>query len=273
MQISSSLSLLGLWVLGSMAAPKGKDLDYAGSIHALSYGNVDMQGTSSGEVWFNVTGFAADKLPHIQHDVGMYTMDNLEALKTIAGLGQVAAKQGKWGDIVYLYNTFSMNGHADYAKASSKEMQDGLLDAVTKPDGSGVDHDLIDLYVKTSSSPFLAEAFNALRTSSVETIAPRWTKVLCDRAHQAAKSACRALINAIHFDGTVKSGGPRSICYRGCCVSWSANATFQVENLYNAANYCVNACGTANVSCEVYGVSLQGTIVDQCLSNRATGCR
>ncbi|KAG6038228.1 hypothetical protein E4U41_004421 [Claviceps citrina] len=265
MQLSAKLGVLGLWAVGSIAAAvQGKTLDYAGSIHALSFGNVDTKGTSSGEVWFNVTGFKPDKLPHIQQDVGIYTMDNLDSLKTIAGWGSRRPSKAN--------GATSMNGHADYAKASSAQMREGLLAAVTKPDRSGVDSDLIDVYVKTSSSPLLAEAYNALRTSPVPSVEPRWYREACDSAHQAAKSACRTLIENIHFNATVKSGGPRSICYSGCCISWSANATFELQNLYNAANYCVNACGTATVSCEVYGVSLQGTIVDQCLSNRATGC-
>lgn len=270
MQLSSNLGL-ALFVVGGLAT--SNNLDYAGSIHALTYGNVELQGSSAGAVWFNVTGFAPEKLPHIQQDVGVYTMDNLESLKTIAGLGGVAAKEGRWGDVVYLYNVFAMNGHADYAKATSAEMSKGLLAAVTKPDGSGVDSDLVDLYVKTASSPFLVEAFNALRTTPVASLDARWTRETCSRAHEAVKSACRSLAENIHFNASVKSGGPRSICRSGCCISWSANATFQLQNLYPAANYCINACGSASVSCEVYGVSLQGTIVDQCLSNRATGCK
>lgn len=200
-------------------------------------------------------------------------MDNLESLKSIAGLGGLAAKEQKWGDVVFLYNAFSMNGHADYTKASSTEMRDGLLSAVLKADKSGVDTNLVDLYVKSSSSPFLAEAFNALHTTPIDSIDKRWTKEICDNAHKALKSARRTLAENIRFNASVKTGGPRSICKGGCCISWSANATFQLENLYPAANYCINACSSASASCEVYGVSLQGKIVDQCLSNRADGCK
>lgn len=269
MQFSCILSL-ALGVVDVTAA--AKNLDYAGSIHALSEGNVEMQGNAGGEVWFKVTGFAPDKLPHIQPDVGLYTMDNLESLKTVASLGQVAAKEGRWGDVVYLHNVFSMNAHADYAKASSTQMRDGLLVAVTKADKSGIDSDLIDLYVKTSSSPSLAEAFNALRTTPAALITPRSIQTICSNAHKAATSACRNLAESIHFNGSVQTGGPRSICIGGCCVSWSANATFQVENLYFAADNCIRVCGSATVSCQARGVSLQGTIVDECISNRADGC-
>ncbi|KAG5946571.1 hypothetical protein E4U59_003617 [Claviceps monticola] len=287
MQLPSNLGLLSLWVLGSMAVVDNKrnTLGYTDSIIALTYGNIEMKspGASSGEIWFNVTGFATDKLPHVQQDVGIYTLDNLEFLKMVAGLGQSAAQQGKWGDLVYLYNVFSMNGHLDYAKSMSSQMLDGLQDAVTKSnaldvdqpksDGLGMEQDLINEYIKTSSSPSLAAAYGSLRLSYPGSQhPPRWTRKTCSGAHPAVKSACRSLVESIHFNTSVKTGGPRSICQSGCCISWSANATFQIQNLYHTANYCVSNCGTATVSCEVYGVSLQDTIVDQCLSNRATGC-
>ncbi|KAF7555894.1 hypothetical protein G7Z17_g1821 [Cylindrodendrum hubeiense] len=273
MHVASSITL----AMGSLSL--AANLDYADSIHALSYGNVQTQGESGGIVWFNVTGFAPDKLPHIQQSLGVQTMDNIDALKTIAGLASVAAREGKWGDIVYLYNVFAMNGHAPYADASSSEMRDGLLSAVTKADKSGVDSDLIGLYIETSSSPLLVEAFNALQTTPAPSATPalsaarkRWNRAYCDNAHKAVASVCRTLVDSIHFNVSVKSGGPRNICRGGCCISWSANATFKLENLYNASDYCLSYCHTANISCEVYGVELQGTVLDQCLSNRANGC-
>ncbi|RKK82197.1 hypothetical protein BFJ71_g15343 [Fusarium oxysporum] len=249
------------------------NLNYADSIHALSFGNVKTEGEAGGVVWLNVTGFATDKLPHIQQDLGVHTLDNVQPLKTIAGLASVAAKQAKWGDLVYLYNVFAMNGHAPYAHASSSEMQEGLLSAVTKSDKSGIDSELIALYLKTSSSPLLVKAFESLHTTPVPSHThKRWDKINCDSAHRAVASVCRSLVDNIHFNVSVKSGGPRNICQGGCCISWSANATFQIENLYPAANYCLSYCHTANISCEIWGVELKGTMVDQCLSNRANGC-
>lgn len=270
MRFTSSL-FLALSAIGRLAVAMDT-LDYSGSIHALSYGNVETQGDATGTVWLNVSKFAADKLPNIQNDVGLYTLDNALALKSIAGLAAVAAQQQKWGDIVYLYNAFSMNGHVDYTTANSTEMRHGLLIAVLKADKSGVDPNLINLYIKTSSSPYLVEAFNSLYTTPVESLTKRWLREVCDGAHKAAVSACRNLAENIRFNATVKVGGPRNICKGGCCISWSANATFRLQNLYPAANYCVNACGSAGVSCEVFGVELQGTYLDQCLSNRAGGC-
>lgn len=277
------------WTLGisamaaMMAGAWAQELDYANSLQALSYGNVAMQGNSSGTVWLNVTGFATDKLPYIQHDMGILSLDNKEPLQILADLAKTAASKGQYGDLVYLYAAFAMNGHGDNIKVSNEKMQQSLLKAVTPPDSNTPDSGLIKLYASTSTSSLIGQAFLDLQG---KTLAPgpsdsnsksspekRWTRETCSNAHQAAKSACRALISKLSGNFIVKSGGPRSICYQGCCVSWSANATFQYQNLTNAANYCVNACGSATVSCEVYGVSLQGTIVDQCLSNRADGCR
>lgn len=262
-----------------MAGAWAHQLEYEDSLHALAYGNVALQGNSSGTVWFNVTGYAPDKLPYIQHDLGIHSLDNKEPLQILAGLAKLAASKSKYGDLVYLYNAFAMNSYADHIKVSSEELQEGLLVAVTPPGSKTPDQVLIKLYAATSSSTYISEAFLGLEGKTLEVAAPsgsvekRWTRETCSSAHKALKSACRNLISQLSGNITVKTGGPRSVCYQGCCVSWSANATFQYRNLTNAANFCVNACGAATVSCEVYGVSLQGTIVDQCLSNRPKGCR
>ena len=249
---------------------QAQEMSYEDSIHALAYGNVALQGNSSGTVWLNFTGFAPQQLPTIQKDVGLFTYDNAEALDAVTGLAKIAASKGQYGDLVYLYNVFSMNAFADYAHVASEEMQAGLLAAVTLANSTTPDAQLVELYANTSSSPFLREAFQGLpKTSNAK---GRWVSEACSSAHKAAKSACYALINNVSGNATWKSGGPRSICRSGCCISWSANATFQIENLTNAANYCVQACSGVTVSCEVRGVSLQGTLVDQCLSNRADGC-
>lgn len=166
-----------------------------------------------------------------------------------------------------------MNAFADYVKVSSEQMTFGLLQAVVG-NSSTPDLDLIDLYINTSSSPYLATAYGDIKknTTTTSALEKRWIKEACSSAHQAARSGCQALIQSISGSVTVKAGGPRNICAYGCCISWSSNATFQFQNLTNAANYCMNLCLSTNVSCEVWGVSLQGTIVDQCLSNRADGC-
>lgn len=264
-----SISAWAIAVLATTA--QCQQLSYEDSIAALAYGNVATDTSSAGEVWLNVTGFAVEELPHIQSDVGIHTLDNLETLTAIAGLAQDAAKRGQWGDIVYLHSAFSMNGHVDHLNVSSVEMQESLLEAVTNRTSGKTDSPLVELYANTSSSTFLAEAFKNLK-SDANPQRKRWTKEACSTAHRAVTRACRSLLGNINDNATWKSGGPRNICQYGCCISWSANATFQLQNLSSAGNYCVNACASSTVSCEIYGVTLQGTVVDQCLSNRANGC-
>lgn len=270
--MSKGRSIFALAIAALATTAQCQQLSYEDSITALAYGNVATENSSEGTVWLNVTGFAVDKLPHIQNDLGIHTLDNLETLNAITGLAQDAAKRGQWGDIVYLHSAFAMNGHGEYLNVSTAEMQESLLDAITDQDSGKVDSQLAELYASTSSSKFLVEAFHSVK-SKTNPQSKRWLREVCSSAHLAAKNSCRSLLENVRGNATWKSGSPRSICRKGCCISWSANATFQVQNLTNAANYCINACGTSSVSCEVYGVKLQGTLVDQCLSNRATNCR
>ncbi|KAI3198422.1 hypothetical protein CBS147311_6448 [Penicillium roqueforti] len=249
-----SISAWAIAVLATTA--QCQQLSYEDSIAALAYGNVATDTSSAGEVWLNVTGFAVEELPHIQSDVGIHTLDNLETLTAIAGLAQDAAKRGQWGDIVYLHSAFSMNGHVDHLNVSSVEMQESLLEAVTNRTSGKIDSPLVELYANTSSSTFLAEAFKNLK-SDANPQRKRWTKEACSTAHRAVTSACRSLLGNINGNATWKSGGPRNICQYGCCISWSANATFQLQNLSSAGNYCVNACASSTVSCDMYATSYQ----------------
>ncbi|KAG6006386.1 hypothetical protein E4U21_007117 [Claviceps maximensis] len=290
MYISTNLGLLGLAMLGSsMAASPAQagipQMDYHGSMKALSYGNIPMDNqpkvVASGEIHFSIKDYPTEKLPHLKQDVGMYTMDNLETLKVIVQLGQEAGKQGRWGDLVFLHNAFSMNAHLNYAKVVSPEMREGLLKAVTKTDKSGVDVELIELYVQTSTSPALAAAFNDLRTTPVTSeLAARGDLSArgdlydesCSFSHRANKRECQALLGNVQLDVSIRTGEPRSICNAGCCISWSVNATFKTSDLFNPASYCYNACGFGSVSCKIFGLDLEGTIVNECLSNRPDGC-
>lgn len=303
---TSSFYLLAGMLLGRTA--HSQQLSYNDSIQALAYGNIATSSVeSSGDVLLNITGFAETELPHIQTEMGIHSLDNARELQVIANLAQSAASKALWGDLVFLYNVFSMNAYPAYANVTSTQMQAGLLEAVRGKGatGSGPDERLIELYASTSSAPGLEAAYRALpaqyntqqqqqqqqsqaATSSLEAAEPAsttaavdkraadWTRnqIVCSAAHVAVGAACIALFGRIQTNASWKSGGPRDICYQGCCISWSANATFQIENLYNDAQRCYNAClnVSGGVSCEAYNVSLQGTIVNQCLSNRPNGC-
>lgn len=267
-----------------MAGAWAQQLDYAASLQALSNGYFPVQENSSGTVRLSVIDFAAEKLPYIQNDLVILSLDNLKPLQILAGLTKTAASKGQYGDLVYLYNAFAMNGHASYVKVFSPQMQEGLLTAVTPPNSDTPDQGLIKLYADTSSSSYISQAFlglqgqtlvtvtaNAIATSK-SSLEKRLTGLVCDTRNTAQKSECQDLINAVTNSPVVVTGGPRDLCLRGCCISWSRDATFERGNLAPAAIECMNFCKTNTISCKAFGVDLQGTILSQCLSNRPKGC-
>ncbi|KAB8263159.1 hypothetical protein BDV32DRAFT_156655 [Aspergillus pseudonomiae] len=144
-----------------------QQLSYDDSIQALAYGNIATSVESRGYAWLNIAGFAETELPHIQADVGIHSLDNACELQVIANLVQSAARRGLWGDLVFLYNIFSMNAHPAYANVASTQMQTSLLDAVRGKGstGSGPDERLIELYASTSSAPDLEAAYRVLPPS------------------------------------------------------------------------------------------------------------
>ena len=131
---------------------------------SLAYGSfASSPNESSGDVWLNVTGFALDQLPHIQHDLGITSLDNAQELQVIARLAQTTASKGLWGDLVFLYNVFAMNAHAGSISVSTPQMQAGLQEAVGGgPQPAGLDEKLVDLYASTLSSTDLRDAFKGL---------------------------------------------------------------------------------------------------------------
>ena len=105
----------------------------------------------------------------------------------------------------------------------------------------------------------------------------RGIRDVCSSAHQAVSSVCVSAINALSGANIqINSGQTRSFCVSSgnnqCCVSWSANATFNSRDLASDAAGCYNVCASANVSCEAYGATLGGKVLDVCLSNRPDGC-
>ncbi|QPH11857.1 hypothetical protein C2857_003782 [Epichloe festucae Fl1] len=256
MHLSSSISL-GLWALGSMAAASNK-LDahaaHARAVQALvSDGSLGMQDESAAQVWFKASGLAPEHLPRIQEDVSLYTHDRGESLKAIADLGAAAAKAGAWGDVVYLFNVFSMNAHAEHAKVTSPQMRELLLAAVTKADGSGVDPVLIKRYAKTSSSPALAEAFKALGTNTV-TLISRDVQPTCEKDFQVDMADCQTLMAQIE-DKNSHPAYSEINCYKTCCMSFFGRPrpAFRKIHLLPAYYSCVDHCGDGGqMSCKVH---------------------
>ncbi|PGH14834.1 hypothetical protein AJ80_05760 [Polytolypa hystricis UAMH7299] len=259
-----ALIALGACVVQGIPAPA--PVPDSATIKTLLAGSVTATDTK-GVVYFTSPAFKADKLPHINLGVGVQSLDNLNALQSIGGLAEKAAKDGKWGDVVYLYNAFLLNGYNDSIALTSEAIQDGLTEAVNG------DSALIDLYRGTSSSTDLANAFENLAKQPTRKV-KRWDAITCDNANQANAGHCNTLLAAIQGDSSPKSGGPRNMCYSSCCISWSRDAYFQTQHLYNAAREAMNRCSLNNlVSSKVFGVTLGSTPgINQCLSNRASHC-
>jgi len=168
---SLSFMLCAIAALTGASWADQSGLNYIQQLNTFSEGSMDTQGSTEanrGVAWLNVTGYAPDKLPYIQKDLGIYTRDNINGLKAAANLAATAASHAKYGDLVYLFNVFAMNGFGPYAQISSNEMQQGLLAAVTPHGSSTPDQELIELYANTSSISSLREAFLALKNLQLQ---------------------------------------------------------------------------------------------------------
>lgn len=108
--------------LMSLSLAEDLSTGYIQQLSKIFGGVLDAQGNSSGIVWLNATNFAPDKLPYIQQDLGIYTFDNLDGLRMTASLATTAASTLKYGDLVYFFTAFAMNGHGPSIQLSSNKM-------------------------------------------------------------------------------------------------------------------------------------------------------
>ncbi|KAL7623136.1 hypothetical protein AAE478_006817 [Parahypoxylon ruwenzoriense] len=101
----------------------------------------------------------------------------------------------------------------------------------------------------------------------------------CDTDHAANNDLCSQLVNGLYAtsrNSVAKS--PRQICYKEddsyCCTSWSdaVNGLTQGD-LADNANTILSQCVQNGVSGIMRGVRLNGVCLNQCMSNRGTGCR
>ncbi|KAJ5108871.1 hypothetical protein N7456_005546 [Penicillium angulare] len=263
------------WVMAILATSVScaqLEVSYEDSVAALLWGNVASDMWSEGVAWLNVTGFAPAKLPNVQNNVGLLSLDNWEGLNAIVDLAQVAVNQGLWGDFVLLWSAFLLNGWSESLNVSSVQIKEALWKAVADQTSGEVDANLVELYANTSSSESLRKIFADLQ-SDANREDRDWNKVVCSGSNQAEKSHCASLIDYVQRSPDRVKWGVRAVCWRNCCISWNQNASFEMGLLYNAARACIDTCTRSDhVSCRATEVSLEGTVVNQCLSNRAEGC-
>ncbi|RLV90614.1 hypothetical protein JA1_004456 [Spathaspora sp. JA1] len=248
-------------------------ISYEDSIAAVLQNHLDPNDNSSGVAWFNATNYPLDHFGFEESgEYGIYTYTSLNYLTEVANLATYAASKGFYGDVVLLFYKFIYAGDKDNTAFNSSS--DMVLDIGERLRNNKRDSsDLLDVLMNSSSCDEVKRVFELAADAPPLRIEKRASSITCDKRHQANKSDCYSLLHAIDADHSWKSGGPRHIQYRGCFVSWSKDATFQVRHLYNAGVSCYNVCATGNkVSCKARGVELNGHMVGQCLSDRAKGC-
>jgi hypothetical protein len=92
-----------------------------------------------------------------------------------------------------------------------------------------------------------------------------------------ALNTCSELLERILVSSHVVGNSPRSICLsrngRDCCISWDTNlGDIHESAFYNAAKKSMDTCVTEGRSGRARDVFLNGKCLEQCLSDRATGC-
>ncbi|KAI1495409.1 hypothetical protein F5X99DRAFT_152338 [Biscogniauxia marginata] len=100
----------------------------------------------------------------------------------------------------------------------------------------------------------------------------------CDSSHAANNDLCSQLVNGLY--GSSRSPvakSPRQVCYKQddsyCCTSWSSAVNGLTQgDLADNAQAILAQCAQNGVSGQLRGVRLKGVCLDQCLSNRGTGC-
>lgn len=255
------------------------DLSYEDALRAIANNKVDnVYDDSHGAVYFNTKDYGLEDhgFP-VLDNFGIDTHSTFNYLTSLTKLARQAADKQKYGDVALLLYKFLYAGNAEATKIDPNS--DMVIDMINEFGGKSNkrndNRELLNMLSQSVSTPEVEDLFTLVSngTPQKDGLDKRWTKEKCLKAHKAVKNACWDLLSRVKIDASTKTGGPRNIEYQGCFISWSANATFQIRNLTNAANLCLQVCAGSYISCEVWGVSLNGTIVNQCLSNRAGGCK
>ncbi|KAK3322838.1 hypothetical protein B0H66DRAFT_495935 [Apodospora peruviana] len=103
-------------------------------------------------------------------------------------------------------------------------------------------------------------------------------EIHCDGKHVPALNTCSLLIENVRTSGLTLNSSPRAVCLnrnnKDCCISWSSDIGSVHElDLYSAAKSSLDRCVTENNSGRATDVAINGHCLNQCLSDRATGCK
>jgi hypothetical protein len=252
--------------------------DYSNDLESLLTGTYLPDDNSAGPAWFNITGTLPDYItPAGLESYGVHSYTSYDRLVGISNIAAEAFSAGNWGDYLYLYNAFSYGGSAANTYLDNgAEIYDDLVSNVYS-----IGEDQVSKLVSSSTSQTLADIYSNMDLSELPAQAPAvaikkrssWTGIYCSTSNVPNYYDCQDLVETTLDETNVISGGPRNLNYFSCYISWSQDAVFEEEDLYNAAYTTNQDCVINNNSGYITGVDLaEYDGIQQCLSNRATGC-
>ncbi|KZZ90041.1 hypothetical protein AAP_03991 [Ascosphaera apis ARSEF 7405] len=306
--------------------------NYTFALRELANGTMPQNAsTTPGAMWLNVRGYSPDELPYIQNNLGVHSLDAYDEMRMVAALAIMAAKFQRYGDLVYLYSLFEMNAAFGSSGVDKPAMRDALWkgatgcplngdcgNILTSNDGTGSDSGsssyLLDLYASTSTSAMLSRVYEEFKGSNSTSRTPtqRQHGPVDDYnttiSHAASLMTCSGLLTLLK-DGRMspRYGGPRSVCYSNCCLSWTGNAVFQwADVMPDIQQYCLDeptpgttlretevkpsqagkgaqdksrltvskrsTTTTHQVSCRLQSMIADGEQFNICMGNRAMSC-
>lgn len=129
-------------------------LDYSDSIKAIVYNQIDPNDNSTGDVWFNTTGYGLADYGFTEiDDIGVSTYSSFNYLKAITSLAGEAAKRGLHGDVVLLYYKFVYAGQHEATRLDSdSDMILDIAEMLMKAQSETGEHDGLSLYEVLTSS-------------------------------------------------------------------------------------------------------------------------
>ncbi|EEB09616.1 hypothetical protein SJAG_04836 [Schizosaccharomyces japonicus yFS275] len=198
----------------------------------------------------------------------MYSFDNYEKVAKVGAMLKQAQSNEMLGDALYLYNLMDRNGYThSLALNGSSEFVNETCDFLSY-------HGLnsTESLASTASSTDLLDFYKNFTTSSC---APTSTwnddKMKCTSHHKTNLASCEFLYDYI-ADYGVFPKKPRSLCAKGCCISWSTSAGFDDTWAKKQLKVCLDWCLRYTGSCKLNDVVYEDTHLNFCVSNRGRGC-
>lgn len=238
---------------------------YYESVNELVIGNVNYTTIANAHIDLEFTHEYA-----LLDGIDMVSFDKGPLITDIMTFHDYALEGSQWGDAAILELVIAYNAQPlDYL--NNAEIQEYAAEL------TGYNATFLNILADSTSNPSIAEFFKKSASITEKTPGEKFLakreNTKCSSSHSPTSSDCSRLSSLLYAYGDLNFGStPRSYCGYGCCVSWSANATFSYSYAASELDFCVRACVNSNYSCEIFGDSVNGTLLDFCVSNRGTGC-